>query len=175
MGPTFGGTLIQSVYNNTRPNSGKLQLVREWWFLESSQDLFGNSVPIEAGERELTLEFLDRKDSIDESRVATELCREDFLDLLVDEFRQAVIALEIEMHVLVEEVIPRNAVGADRFEFAFRINEVNALRSSIGRNITDDFIDAVVRSESQGIQIARQSESPLRFNVIANRGVTTSE
>ena len=82
---------------------------------------------------------------------------------------------KLKMHVLVEEVITRDAFEADRFESAFRIDEVDALRSSIGGDVPDDFVDAVVCSESEGVEIARQLESPLRFSVIANRGVTTSE
>jgi hypothetical protein len=152
-----------------------IQLVREGWSRESLQDLFGNPVPIEAGECEGALDFLDGRDTADEAAIASYACRENLMDLLIDEFCQGVIALEIEVHVLVEEVITWDAVDADRFEFAFRIDEVDALRCSAACDFSNDFVDAVVRSEPEGIEIARQLESPLRFAMITDCGVTAPE
>ena len=63
--------------------------------------------------------------------------------------------------MLVEEIISRDAIGADRFEAAFRINEVDVFGGSIGSDVPDDFVDAVVCSESEGVEIARQPKSPL--------------
>ncbi len=144
-----------------------IQLAGERYFLQEREQILGDCPPIPVGKCELSGALFFGKCVLGRSR-------EYPIDLFAYVPGEKIVAAEIHVHMVVEQVCARCSLGT-RLRQPFQVNQRNAIARFGRGDFADDLIDAGISAKSQSIVVPRLNVVLESGRIVVQVLVDTSE